>query len=638
MPGLAGILRAGVGRWRALCLLRIPRQAEHRFHAKPNTIPRQAEHRFHGRRTVIPRQAEQFRGSRRGIVSRPVEEAAHGRDRQTLLRQATKEGAGGLQESVHAQDQGDPPAQVRDASSRSAPSPAPWASRTRPSGTRCAASRLRASPGRCPLGSATQSSRSASTATHGQRAPDPREPDWARVHEELRRDKHVTLRLLWREYREAHPDGYGYSWFCQHYRAYVGRIDVVMRQTHRAGEKLFVDWAGDTLPYVDPATGELRQAHLFVAVLGFSNHTFARACADQATASFLTAHVDAFAYFGGAPELVVPDNLKTGVKKPDRYEAEIYAPYAELAAHYGCVVMPARVGKPRDKAKVEVGVQIAEREILAPLRKRTFFSLAEANAAIAERLAALNTRPFAKLPGSRASVFVEREAPLLRALPAEPYAYRTRKLGHGTHRLPRRARGPLLLGALPSRAREGRAALRRAHRRGLPRGRAHRAARALSAPAAGRARSKSTCRPSTAHVASWTPERIAGWAAKTGPQTAALCAGDHGRPPAPRARLPQLPRRPAARRSLRGGAPRGGRRAGARDGSGLLPLRALDPRARPRPRGRKPTPPLRRRSRTPTCAAPATTTEEETKGTDERRTHDRAPLRPAARADGRGLL
>ena len=184
---------------------------------------------------------------------------------------------------------------------------------------------------------------------HGQRAPDPREPDWPTVHREMG-GKHVTLQLLWREYRASHPDGYGYSYFCQHYRAYLGRIDPVMRQVHKAGEKLFVDWAGDTLTYVEAGSGEVRDAYLFLAVLGASNYTYAEACADQATESFLTAHVHAFEFFGGTPELVVPDNLKTGVARADRYEAEIYAPYAELAAHYGAVVMPARVGKPRDKA------------------------------------------------------------------------------------------------------------------------------------------------------------------------------------------------------------------------------------------------------------------------------------------------
>jgi transposase len=351
---------------------------------------------------------------------------------------------------------------------------------------------------------------------------DPREPDWSGMHEELRTHKHLTLRQLWIEYREAHPDGYGYSWFAERYRAWRGRIDVVMRQHHRAGEKLFVDWAGDTLPYVDPETGEVRQAHLFLAVLGFSNYTFARAYADERTESFLDAHTRAFEHLGGAPELLVPDNLKTGVQKPDRYEAEIAAPYAELAAHYGCVVMPTRVAKPRDKAKVEVGVQIAEREILAPLRHRTFFSLADMNTAIAERLRALNERPFAKLPGSRASVFREREAPLLRPLPAEPYAHRTRKLarvhidyhveleGHYysvPYHLVREKVELRFDGRTVEVYHEGvRVAV---HVRSRGRGRATTLEEHM--PAKHRA------------VASWTPERIALWAAKTGPETAALC-------------------------------------------------------------------------------------------------------------------
>ena len=181
----------------------------------------------------------------------------------------------------------------------------------------------------------------------GETAPDPRAPDWAAVHAELA-GKHVTLALLWQEYRARYPDGYGYSWFCQHYRAWQGRIDVVMRQEHKAGEKLFVDWAGDTLPYIDAGSSEVRQAALFVAVLGASSYTYVGAFANQRTESFLTAHARAFAFFGGVPELIVPDNLKTGVIRPDRYEAEIAAPYAELAAHYGAAVLPARVRRPRD--------------------------------------------------------------------------------------------------------------------------------------------------------------------------------------------------------------------------------------------------------------------------------------------------
>ncbi len=355
-----------------------------------------------------------------------------------------------------------------------------------------------------------------------QAACDPREPDWAEVHEELRAHKHLTLRLVWTEYRRDHPDGYGYSWYAERYRAWRGRIDVVMRQHHRAGEKLFVDWAGDTLPYTDPETGEVRQAHLFLAVLGFSNYTFVRAYGDERTESFLDAHARAFEHIGGVPELVVPDNLKTGVRRPDRYEAEIAAPYAELAAHYGCVVMPTRVAKPRDKAKVEVGVQIAEREVLAPLRHRTFFSLSEANAAIAERLAAVNARPFAKLPGSRESMFTEREAPLLRPLPAEPYAHRTRKLA--TVHIDYHVELEGHYYSVPYHLVREKVELRfdsstvEVYHEGV------RVAVHVRSRGKGRATTLEEHMPAKhRHVASWTPERIAGWAAKTGPETAALC-------------------------------------------------------------------------------------------------------------------
>jgi len=351
---------------------------------------------------------------------------------------------------------------------------------------------------------------------------DSREPDWARVHEELRRHKHLTLRLVWTEYRREHPDGYGYSWFAERYRAWRGHIDVVMRQHHRAAEKLFVDWAGDTLPYVDSATGEVREAHLFLAVLGFSNYTFARAYENERTESFLSAHARAFEHFGGVPELLVPDNLKTGVKRPDRYEAEIAAPYADMAAHYDCVVMPARVGKPRDKAKVEVGVQIAEREILAPLRHRTFFSLTEMNAAIAERLRAVNERPFAKLPGSRASVFREREAALLRPLPAEPYAYRTRKLARVHIDYHVELEGHYY--SVPYHLVREKVELRFDERTVEVYHEGVRVAVHVRSRGRGRATTLEEHMPAKHRaVASWTPERIELWAAKTGPETAALC-------------------------------------------------------------------------------------------------------------------
>jgi len=251
-------------------------------------------------------------------------------------------------------------------------------------------------------------------------------PDWALVHRELRR-KSVSLLLLWTEYRASCPDGFGYTWFTERYRAWAGRLDVVLRGDHRAGEKLFLDFAGQTIPITDPLTGEITQAQLFVAVLGASNYTYAEATASQAELCWTAAHVNAFEFFDGVPAILVPDNLKAGVTRPHRYEPILNAAYAELATHYGCAIIPARPYKPRDKAKVEAGVLIAERWILAALRNRTFFSLAEANAAIRERVTWLNNRPFKKLEGSRASLFAELDRPALRPLPERAYEYATWK-------------------------------------------------------------------------------------------------------------------------------------------------------------------------------------------------------------------
>jgi len=251
-------------------------------------------------------------------------------------------------------------------------------------------------------------------------------PDWAVVHRELRR-KSVTLMLLWTEYRERCPDGFGYSWFAERYRAFADRLDVVLRHEHRAGEKLFIDFPGDTLPIVAPATGEITRAELFVAVLGASNYTYAEAVPSQALPHWTGAHVRAFEFFGGTPAILVPDNLRAAVTRANRYEPDINRSYAELAAHYGCAVIPARPRKPRDKAKVEQGVLLAERWILAGLRNRTFFSLAEANGAIRERVAWLNARPFKKLDGSRLSLFLDLDQPALRPLPDRPYEYATWK-------------------------------------------------------------------------------------------------------------------------------------------------------------------------------------------------------------------
>ncbi|NAT51357.1 IS21 family transposase, partial [Pseudomonas syringae] len=186
----------------------------------------------------------------------------------------------------------------------------------------------------------------------------------------------------WQEYRLAHPQGFQYSWFCEHYRLWAAKVDVVMRQEHRAGEKLFVDYAGQTAPIIDRQTGEIRQAQIFGAVLGASSYTFAEATWSQKLPDWLGSHVRCFVFFGGTTQILVPDNLRSGVTKAHRYEPDINPSYRDLAEHYGIAVLPARSRKPKDKAKVEVGVQVVERWILAVLRNRQFFSLGELNTAI----------------------------------------------------------------------------------------------------------------------------------------------------------------------------------------------------------------------------------------------------------------
>lgn len=247
-------------------------------------------------------------------------------------------------------------------------------------------------------------------------------PDWSIIHQELKR-KSVTLALLWEEYQSIHTEGYRYSRFCDLYREWAGKLHLSMRQVHKAGEKLFVDYAGQTLPIVDRSTGEIRDVQIFVAVLGASNYTFAEATWTQALPDWIGSHVRAFSFFGGVTEIVVPDNLKSGVNKPCRYEPDLNPTYAEMAAYHGCAVIPARVRKPKDKAKVEGAVLIVERFILARLRNRIFFSLAEANAAIKELVEDLNRRPFKKLPGCRKELFESLDRPALKALPQNPYQF-----------------------------------------------------------------------------------------------------------------------------------------------------------------------------------------------------------------------
>jgi len=247
-------------------------------------------------------------------------------------------------------------------------------------------------------------------------------PDWAEVHRELKR-KGVTLSLLWMEYKAQHPEGYQYSRFCDRYRNWAKTIDPCMRQDHKAGEKLFVDYCGLTVPVVDRATGETYQAQVFVAALGASNYTYAEATQTQSLPDWIGSHVRALRFFGGAPELLVPDNVKVGITHACRYEPDLNPTYQEMAAHYGVTVLPTRVCKPKDKAKVEKAVQIVEQWILAPLRHRTFFSVGELNQAIREGVEALNERPFQKFPGTRKDLFETLEQPVLNSLPTEPYTY-----------------------------------------------------------------------------------------------------------------------------------------------------------------------------------------------------------------------
>jgi transposase len=245
-------------------------------------------------------------------------------------------------------------------------------------------------------------------------------PDWSTVHQALQR-KGVTLFLLWQEYQTVTPDGFQYSWLCQAYRAWAAKLDLVMRQTHRAGEKLFVDYAGQRGPVVNRHSGEGHEAAIFVAVLGASNYTYAEATWTQSLPDGIGSHVRPFAARGGVPDIGVPDNLKAAVPHAHRYEPELKRTYADLARPYGFAVIPARAAKPRDKAKVEVGGQVVERWLLARRRHHTFFSLAEGNTALQPLLPALNARPFKKLPGSRQERFASLDRPALRPLPPQPY-------------------------------------------------------------------------------------------------------------------------------------------------------------------------------------------------------------------------
>jgi transposase len=248
------------------------------------------------------------------------------------------------------------------------------------------------------------------------------QPNWAVVHRERRRPG-VTLQLLWEEHRAVYPDGYGYSRFCELYRAWEARLSPTMRQSHVAGERLFVDYAGTTLDVIDALTGEVRMAQLFVAALGASSLTYAEATWTQGLPDWIGSHTRTFAFIGGAPAMVVSDNLRSGVTKACFYEPAVNRTYAEMAAHYNTAIVPARPYRARDKAKVEVAVQVATRFIIAKLRNRQFFSLSALNAAIAELVAQINNRMSRHLGASRRALFEELERSALKQLPAEPYIF-----------------------------------------------------------------------------------------------------------------------------------------------------------------------------------------------------------------------
>jgi transposase len=249
------------------------------------------------------------------------------------------------------------------------------------------------------------------------------EPDWEQIQQELQTHKDLTLQLVWQEQREANPDGYGYSRFCELYRRWLTKLDLVLRQEHRAGEKMFVDYAGATIPIHDPQSGEVHPAAIFVAVLGASSYTFAEVTSGQDLRNWIGSHMRAFEFFGGVVEVVVPDNLKSAVTHPSYYEPDLNPTYRDLGEHYGVAIIPARPYRARDKAKVEVGVQVVQRWIVAALRKRKFFSLDEVNQAIAELLVRLNQRPFRKREGTRATLFAQLDQPTLKPLPATRYQF-----------------------------------------------------------------------------------------------------------------------------------------------------------------------------------------------------------------------
>jgi transposase len=345
-------------------------------------------------------------------------------------------------------------------------------------------------------------------------------PDVGYLVQEMRRP-HVTLSLLWLEYKAATPDGYQYTQFCHYYSQEKKKLDVVLRQEHRAGEKLFTDYAGDTINIINSSTGEITPAYIFVAVLGASNYTYAEAVADLTLPSWISSHIRALEFFGGAPEIIVPDNTKCAVIKPDRYEPDLNPAFAGMAAHYSTAIIPARVAKPRDKAKVEAGVQLVERWILAALRNRQFFSVAEVNAAIDELLERLNNRKFKRLPATRLELFEKLDKPALRLLPPTRYEFlewRTAKVGIDYH-----ISAAKHLYSVPYQLSGAQVDVRLSSVTVEILYKNRRVASHLRSYVEGGFTTNPDHRPKShqAHL-EWTPSRIISWAERTGPSTAAL--------------------------------------------------------------------------------------------------------------------
>ena len=345
-------------------------------------------------------------------------------------------------------------------------------------------------------------------------------PDFAEIHIERHRPG-VTLFLLHQEYLEQTPDGYGYTQFCEHYRRWVQDRGLTMRQTHLAGDKLFVDYSGKKAHFVNPQTGERVEVELFVGVLGSSNYTFAEATHTQQVPDFVASHVRMFAFLGGVTAALVPDQLKSAVVGASRYEPAFQRTYEDMAEHYGTAIVPARPAKPRDKAKVEVTVQVVQRWILARLRKETFFSLGALNARIRELLDDLNHRKMRRYDASRRELFDRIDKPALRPLPIEPYVFsewskaKVRTDYHVCvddhhYSVPHRLVGQVV---------EMRATANTVEV--LARGQRV-AVHVRSREANGKTTNVDHLPASHRHHLEWTPERIAAWSSEVGPSTSAL--------------------------------------------------------------------------------------------------------------------